>query len=405
MRFKYKATTKDGKARKGTIEASSYKAALYVLEKYGLFVISLKEAGKETVLNKNISFRRISEKDITFFTRQLAVMLRSGISPVEALRAQISQTNNPDFRQKILTIAEKIEGGSSLSQAFSFFPKVFNQFYISVIRSGEATGKVAESLSYLSKHLEQDYNFKRKIKGAMIYPVFVIFVFIGVIFLASFFIMPKLTDIFTSFGNNLPFVTRATITLSGFIRKGGWILLLAIIPIILFLPRFLKKSKKAKAFFDKAILKIPFINELEKKIYLTTFAENLSVLISAGLPITQALGIIEGIINNGVYKKIIAETAEKVAKGERISSVFSRYPDYVPSFVTQMVSTGEDTGRLDEILMDIVTFYRQEVERTTDNLTNILEPLLILVLGIGVAVLAVSVFIPLFNVGMGGMSF
>jgi len=405
MRFKYKAITKEGKERKGIIEASSYKTALHILEKYGLFVVSLKEAEKETVLTKNISLKKISDKDITFFTRQLAVMLKSGISPVEALKAQIAQTSNAEFRQKVLTIAEKIEGGSSLSQAFAFFPKVFNRFYTSVIRSGEATGKVAESLNYLAEHLEREYNFRRKIKGAMIYPAFVIVVFVGVIFLASFFIMPKLNQVFESFTGKLPAMTTTVMALSEFVRKGGWILLIFLLLSMFFAPRFIAKSKKAKKAFDNFLLRAPLIGPLQQKIYLTMLAENLSVLIASGLPITQALGIVEGIMENDIYKKIIGETKTKVAKGERISSVFSRYPKYIPPFVVQMVLTGEETGRIDETLKDVVNFYRQEAERTTDNLISLLEPLLILVLGIGVGILAVAVFIPLFKIGMGGMAF
>ncbi len=403
MRFKYKARTKEGKLRKGNIEASSQKSALYILEKYGLFILSLKEVEKESFLEKKILLRRISDKDVMIFTRQLSVMLKSAISPVETLRALVVQIENPEFRDKILTLAEKVDGGSSLSQAFSLFPGVFDQFFISVIRSGEATGKVADSLNYLANHLEREYNLRHKIRGAMIYPAFVILVFIAVIFLSAFFIIPKLTEILKSFGGELPLTTKAIMLFSEFIRKGGWILFLLIIILLFFLPRYLKKNESYKKVYDKILLKLPIIGAFNKKIYLTRFAENFSVLISAGLPITQALKIVKGIIGNFIYKEIIGETESKVSRGEKISSVLVQYPEQIPSFVLQMVSTGEETGRLDETLLDIVNFYRQEIERTTDNLTSILEPILILFLGIGIAVLAISVFIPLFKIGLGGM--
>ena len=403
MKFSYKARTKEGKIQRGTIETSSRKGALGILEKYGFHVTSLKEKGKERFLGKEISLaRRISQKDIVIFTRQFGVMLKSAIPPVETLRAQVAQTSNPDFREKILRMAESVETGSALSQAFSLYPKVFSPFYVSIIKSGEATGKVANSLNYLADHLEREYNLYQKIKGALIYPAFVIMVFVAAFFLVTFFIVPKLTEILTTFTGKLPLATRLLMSLSEFVRKGGWILILFILGGLFFLPQYLKRSRKTNEFYDKISLKIPILGDFYKKIYLTKFAENLSVLISAGLPITQALKITRDIIDNSIYKKIIKEAEERVARGERISSVLSEYPKQIPPFLCQMISTGEETGRIEETLMDVVNFYRQEIERTAANLTTILEPVLILVLGIGIAILAVSIFIPLFKIGMGG---
>jgi len=403
MKFNYKARTKGGKLQKGSIDASSREAALHTLEKYELFIISLNEAGKENIFSRNITLGRISPDDIAIFTRQLSVMLKAGISPVKALRAQVAQIENPDFREKIVKIAEKVEGGSSLSQVFSLFPKVFNQFFVTVIKSGEATGKVADSLNYLADHLERENALRKKIKGAMIYPAFVIAVFIGVIFLAAFFIIPKLTEVLKVFEGDLPWSTKAVMYFSDFIKGGGWIFLLLLVIVIFLLPRFVKKSEKYKKIYDKIILKLPIIGNFQKKVYLAQISENLSVLIASGLPITQALNIVEGIVNNTVYKEIVHEAGENVSKGEKISSVLASYPDKIPSFVFQMISTGEETGQLDKTLMDIVRFYRREIEQITDNLSTILEPVLILFLGIGVAILAVSVFIPLFKMGLGGM--
>lgn len=405
MRYKYEARTKEGKPRKGIIEASSRQTALYILEKYGLFATSLKEVGKKKLLEKQLSLKRTSPQEVVIFTRQLSVMLKSAIPPVEALRSQIAQTDNPDFREKILKMAEAVEGGNSLSQAFSPFPKLFDPFYVSVVRAGEATGKVADSLKYLADHLEKEYNLHQKVKSAMIYPAFVIGVFILVFFLATFFIIPRMTEILGTFGGDLPFATKAVIALSNFVKGGGWILILAIFLILAFLPKYLKKSPEARIIYDKISLKIPVFGSFNKKVNLTRFAQNLSVLLRAGLPITQALKIIQEIMSNSVYQKIIGEAKEKVAKGEKISSVFNLYPEEIPPFVLQMIATGEETGRLDEVLQEVVALYQQETDRLIDRLPNIIEPLLILALGIGVAILAVSVFVPLFKAGLGGMAF
>ncbi|PIP76089.1 hypothetical protein COW86_00075, partial [Candidatus Kuenenbacteria bacterium CG22_combo_CG10-13_8_21_14_all_39_9] len=264
-------------------------------------------------------------------------------------------------------------------------------------------GKLADSLNYLANHLEREYQLYRKLRSAMIYPVFIIVVFIGIFFLTIFFIIPRLIEVLKTFGGELPLITRIVIAVSDFIKKGGWFIIIGILAVLFLLPQYLKRSKSAREFYDKFLLKLPLIGELTKKIYLTRFAENLSVLLSTGLPITQALRITGDIIKNNVYKKILTETQERVSKGENISSVFASYPEEVSPFVLQMILTGEKTGRLDETLMEIVTFYREEIDRSTSNIFSLIEPLLILFLGIGVAILAVSIFIPLFKIGLGGL--
>ena len=402
MKFAYKARTKEGRIQRGVIEASSRKACLGILEKYGFYVTSLREAGKGGFLMGKISLRKTSAKDIVSFSRQFSVMLKSAIPPVEALRAQVAQTENPVFREKILKMAETVETGSTLSQAFSLHPNIFDPFFINIVKSGEATGKVADSLDYLANHLESEYNLSQKIKGALIYPAFVIVVFIAAFFLVTFFIVPRLTEVLESFGGNIPLSTRLLISLSDFVRKGGWAVILVVFGSLFLLPQYFKRSPKSKNFYDKISLRVPILGDFYKKIYLVRFCENLSVLIRAGLPITQALKITEGIIGSEVYKKIIIEAQERVARGEKISSVFSQYPQYITTFTTQMISTGEETGKLEQTLMNVVSFYRAEIERAADNLTSILEPLLIVILGIGIAVMAVSIFIPLFQMGMGG---
>ncbi|MDI6883133.1 MAG: type II secretion system F family protein [Patescibacteria group bacterium] len=404
MRFDYKARTKEGRIQTGTIEASSRKAALELLEKYGFYVTSLDYLPRKRILTKRFSFSRVTTKNIISFTRQFSVMLKSAISPVESLRALVLQTENPDFREKILKIGEVIEGGGTLSQAFSLYPKFFDPFFVNIVKAGEATGKVANSLDYLADHQEREYNLNRKIKGAMIYPAFVVAVFGLSFFLVSFYIVPRLTEILEGFGEKLPLITKIVIGLSNFIREGGWLIIFLLLAGLVLFFFQLKRFKKSKEFYNKIILKVPILGDFNKKIQLVRFSENLSVLIKAGLPITQALKIIEGIVGNIVYKKIIRECQERVSRGERISSVFSQYPEKIPPFVTQMVSAGEEAGRLEETLMNVVNFYRAEIERTTENLTSILEPILILILAGGVGVLAVSIFIPLFKIGMAGLA-
>ena len=403
MKFFYKARNQAGQEQKGEIEASSKKAALDILEKHGLYVISLQASGGFRLkLAFNLT-TGISSKDLVMFTRQFSIMLKSAIPPLEALRALISQTTNQAFKQKLIKMAEALETGSSLSRALSLESKIFNPFYVNMVKSGEATGKMADALDYLAEHLERDYNLKGKIRGAMIYPAFVISAFMGAFFLATFFIIPRLTQILTSFQGKLPLSTKLIMGMAAFVRGGGWVLVLVFFLLLFVAPFVLKHFPATKKVYDKYILKMPIMGSFKKKVYLTQFSENLSVLVAAGLPITQALKITKDIIGNTTYQFILERAEDRVSRGEKISSVLGGFPEQFPAFVTQMVSTGEETGRIEDTLINVVKFYQEDLSRTAENLTAILEPILILCLGVGIGVLAVGLFLPLFKIGMGGV--
>ncbi|MDD5750155.1 MAG: type II secretion system F family protein [Candidatus Pacebacteria bacterium] len=402
MKFIYKARNKDGQEQKGEIEASSKKSALELLESHGFYVISLQASGGRLNMSLNIT-SGVSSKDLVLFTRQFSIMLRSAIPPLEALRAQILQTAKEPFKRKLIRMAEAVETGSSLSRALSLESRIFNPFYISMVKSGEATGKVADSLNYLAEHLEREYNLKHKIQGAMIYPAFIVVAFVGAFFLVTFFIVPRLGQLLSSFEGKLPWTTGLLLSLSDFVRKGGWILVVVILGFLFILPWLLQKTPKTKKMYDQLILKVPILGNFKKKTYLAQFSENLSVLIAAGLPITQAIKITKDIIGNTLYQSILERAEERVSRGEKISAVLSGFPRQFPAFVVQMVYTGEETGRLDDTLMNVVKFYQEEISRIADNLTSILEPVLIVCMGIGIAILAVSLFVPLFQMGLGGV--
>ncbi len=407
MKFLYQSRTKEGEEKKGIIEADSKKTALETLEKYGFFVTSLKEEEKKR-LKKNINIKipflkDVPQKEIVAFTRQLSVMLKSSIPPLQAIRAQAEQIKNEKFKEILWRMVQGIEMGTPLSQSFALSPQVFNPFFVSMVKSGEATGKVSDSLLYLADHLEEEYNFNQKVFGAMIYPAFILFALLAAFLLAIFFIIPKMKLIFETFSGKLPWATKLVLGLADFIMGGGWVAVVFFMVVGAVLPLILKKNKEVKMIYDKVILRVPILGNFFAKVYLVRFTENLSVLISAGLPINQALNITHDIVGNTVYQKIIKEISDRVAKGEKISTVALEYPGNIPSFVAQMISTGEETGKLDETLMDAVRFYRQEIGRTADNLTTIIEPVMIMGVGVAIAIFAVAIFIPLFRIGMGGM--
>ena len=398
MRFNYQARTPTGEVQSGTVEASSKEAAVSLLQRHGLYITFLEEVAAPPVYAKRIKiFERIAAKDIVMFSRQLAIMFKTKVPLVEALETLAAQTKNPDLKEKIFKLAEEVEAGTSLSKAFSLYPKIFSPFFIAMVRAGEASGKLSEALSYLAEHLEREYHLSSKLKGAMIYPAMVLLVAIIVLALMMFYIIPQLTEVLLASGGELPAITKIVISLSAFLRKWGLLLILVLLILVIFAIRY-SRSQEGKKFFDQISLRFPITSELVRMICLSRFAENLSTLISGGLPIARALEISGDIVGNTVYKEIIFQTRDGVRKGEPISSTLARFPEIFPPVFTQMTAVGEKTGTLDKTLLEIVSFYQKETDRTIDNLLSILEPVLIIFLGLVVGGLMASVLLPLYRV-------
>lgn len=400
MKFNYQARNKDGQIQTGIVEAVSKKAALNLLQKYGLYITFLEKVAPPFYSKKIKIFERISRKDIVIFSRELSIMFKSNISLVESLQTLSSQVKNPDFRDKILKISEDVEGGVTFSKSLARYPKLFNPFYVSMIKSGEVAGKLSEVLDYLADHLEREYYLSGRIMGAMIYPSLVLFIVIVVLLAMIFFVIPQFSKILEETGQELPLITKVIIKLSDFIRKWLFVLIGIFIAIVFLIRKYIN-SEEGKRNFDKIFLRLPLIGPFLQKVYLSRFAENLSTLISGGLPIAQSLEISGEIIGNTAYKDIIIKARDEVRKGEKISSVLQRYPELFPPLFSQMVLIGEKTGSLDKTLLNVITFYQKEVERTIDNLVSILEPLLIVFLGGIVAVIMVSVLMPLYQITSG----
>lgn len=397
MKFEYQARTKDGRVQSGTINASNRGAAANLLQKYNLYVTSLKEIKTKGLSLKKIKFfKKISKKELAIFSRQLAVMLDSRVPVVQSLLSLASQIAKPDFKEKIIKISELVEEGSSLSGAFAYYPEIFDVFYISLLKSGEASGKISESLYYLSDHLEREYDITSQVKAAMIYPIVILFTLLVVMIVILVGVIPGFTQLLDEVGADIPLLTRMMMGFYEFLKNFGWVLLIAFIALIAFIVYYLR-TKEGKKIYDRTSLTLPLLGGFFQKVFLIRFSENLSVLLAAGIPITKALRITANIIGNFIYRKIFFEAEKKVSQGEKISSTLVKYPEVIPAFVIQMIKVGEDTGKLDKTLMEVVNFYQKEVKRGIDTFISLLEPLLILFLGAVVALLAVSVFMPLYG--------
>ncbi len=399
MKFNYQARTQEGQIQTGVVEASSREAALTLLQKYGLYVTFF-EVSKVPFYAKRIEIsQRISRKDVVIFSRQLAIMFKSNVPVVEALQTLSNQTKNQNFKEKILKISEKVEGGTSLSVSLSSYPKIFSPFYTNMVKSGEVSGKLSEVLGYLADHLEREYNFYSKAITAMIYPVFVFFVFLIILTLMVVFVVPQLSQVLEATGEEVPQITKVAMGLSSFLKRWWWVFTLFFLGLGIFVFKF-SRNKEGKKIVDKFSLKLPLLGEFFKKIYLSRLAENLSTLISSGLPIVRALEITGKIIGNDVYETIILKTQEGVKRGEPMSSILLRYQEFFPPLFVQMTVVGERTGQLGVALMNIVNFYQRDVERTLDSFVSLLEPILIIGLGVIVAGLVMAFLLPIYRLGM-----
>ncbi len=397
MKFNYQARTKTGEIQTGVIEASSREVAISILQRYGLYVTFLEEIEEIPFYARRVKFfERISQKELVLFSRQLSIMFDSKITLVESLRTLANQTKNFDFREKIISISEAVEGGTTFSSALSRYPQIFSPFYIAMVRSGEASGKLSAVLDYLAEHLDSEYHLISRIKGAMIYPLLVLSLALIVLALMTFFVVPQLSCVFKESGQKLPFITQAAISFAYFLRKWGLILLLGLIALIIAAFRYYK-TKSGKEFFDKIFLKIPLIGPFFKLVYLSRFAENLSTLITSSIPIARSLEISGEIVGNAVYQEVIFQARDGVKKGEPISQILARSPEVFPPVFTQMTFVGEKTGTLDKTLMNLVSFYQKEIERIADNLLSVLEPLLVVFLGVVVGGLMFAFLIPIYQ--------
>jgi len=402
-RFQYTARTKEGKLESDIIEAPSLEAAISVLQNRQLIItdIASSEKTEPTTFTKltqlALSFlNRIKSQDIVLFTKQLAVLIQAKVPLVQSLRVMAKQTDNPIFSKIINIVANDVDAGMIFSKALAKHPQVFFNFYIQMVRSGEISGRLEETLTYLSSYINRQYILNSKAKGAMIYPAFIVAAFILVAVLMLIFVIPNLTSILVESGQKLPLVTRMLIGTADFTKNWGWIVFIILSAAGYFSWVSVKKSPEWRYAFDNLKLHLPVFGKLLKKIYLARFSETLSTLSSAGIAISQSLELTADVVGNSVYKRIILEANESVRKGANISSVFARYPQILP-MVTQMISIGEQTGKLDTILKQISDFFTDEVNRAFDNIVTLIEPILILVLGAGVGILVAAILLPIYN--------
>ncbi|MBI2627982.1 MAG: type II secretion system F family protein [Candidatus Niyogibacteria bacterium] len=401
MLFNYQARTPQGEIKSGNIDAASTEGALASLQRRNLIVISLESVEKSTPWYKRgiTLFERVKMRDVVIISRQLSTLFEAKVPVVESLKVLVSETASPVLKKRLAAILEDIESGTSISEALGKYPEIFSKFYVNMVKSGEESGKLNEVFSYLADYLERSYDLTVKARNAFIYPAFVLTVFTVVMILMLVMVIPRLSTILTETGQSLPFYTKIIIAFSNFLRNFGILLLVFLAIGVIFLWRYLQTGA-GKMAFSRFQLSIPIAGELYKKFYLARIADNLQTLLASGVPVVRALEITSDVVGNEVYAEILKETISMVKSGSPISEAFSRYEE-VPLLISQSVKIGEETGKLDFILSTMARFYRREVDNAVDNIVSLIEPVMIVLLGLGVGVLVAAILVPIYNISTG----
>ncbi len=393
--FQYRARNSRGEIVQGSVDAPSENVASSILVDRGLIILSLIEKEKSS-LNIDLPFlNRIKNKDVVVFSRQLAVMASASVPIVQALKILVNQTHNPRLKVIISEVADEVDGGAKLSQALGRYRKVFSDFYVAMIRSGETSGKLDEVLNYLADQQEKDYDLTSKIKGAMIYPIFILsgLTVVGIVMMV--FVVPKLTGIISESGAELPLATRILILVSDFM-KNYWYILIGLVGGGFFTLFKLTRSGPGKVLYDRMKLKVPIFGKLWQRIYLVRLTRSLSTLIVGGVPLTAALEVVADVVGNDLYSSLIKQTIKEVEDGNSVATLFLKSKE-VPPMVSQMMSVGEQTGRLEQILAKITDFYAREIENLVANMVSLIEPLIMVLMGVGVGLMVAAIILPMYQ--------
>ncbi len=401
MKFNYQARTAQGVVQTGTVEAPSRDVAVETLHRHGLVILEITEEKPGFALSLGGElpfFNRVKNQAIVVFSRQLAVLFDAQVPLVQALRTLADQTS-PALKKIVVEIAADVDSGTFFSQSLEKFPKVFSFFYVSVVRAGEASGRLQEVLNYLADHEERSYDLNKKVKGALTYPIFIVSSLVIVGAVMMIFVVPQLTSVLEESGQELPFLTKIIISLSDFMRSYWW-LGFVLVGGLAAGGWYTLQTQTGRDYWDKIKLQLPIFGSIFKKIYLARFSENLGTLIKGGIPIIQSLTITADVVGNVVYKDIILKSREEVRRGNTINSVFAA-EKAVPPMVSQMIMIGEQTGKLDVLLAKMATFFQKDVDNIMENLTSLIQPILILILGAAAGVLVAAILLPIYNLSSG----
>lgn len=392
--FIYKTKDPAGLSHEGEIESTNERNAASLLRKKGLIIISVKSKGQSKFNFLSNLLNKVSFNDLVTMTRQLATMVSAGLVLSEAMDILEEQQENKTFKQVLNDVSRDIKGGLTLSSAMARH-KIFPILYTNLIKAGETSGKLDVVLLKMADSLEKDREFRARIKGAMIYPAVVITMMILVIIIMMVFVIPKLTSLYRDSTLDLPLPTKILIGLSDFFVKYWWVVIVAIVGAVIG-GRKVIHTPEGRLRYDKLLLKTPLIGKIITNVTLTNFNRTFSLLISSGIPLLESINIVQDLTENTVFKNALSSSYAGVERGLTFSAQLSSVPVF-PRIVGQMVRVGEETGKLDEIFIKLADYFESESDHLVKNLTVAIEPIILVVLGIGVAFLVISIILPIYK--------
>lgn len=397
MKFKYKARNKDGELQVGFVEGPNRNIAVSTLQNHGLFILSVESAEDKKWYDRFLGyFNQVKPKDMMIFSRQFATMLGAKVSLNDALKTIQAQTSNLALKEIVTEVSRDVDGGLALSQAMERHPEAFSAFYVNMIRSAEVTGRVEEATGFLADHIEKQTALISRVKGALIYPVVMVVLFLIVGGIIATVVLPQIGPIFSEAGVEIPFFTSILIAAGNFLQSWWWVVVFGILFIAFVIYDYFKTAE-GRVVIDELVLRIPGFSTLLKQMHVARFAESLSVLLRGAIPIAQAVEITAQTIGSPAYADMLEEAADDIRGGELLSHSLAKHQEYFPPFVSQMTAVGEKTGRLEELLGRISDFYTREVDTLVNNLVELVQPVLMVVIGVMVGGLFASILVPIYN--------
>lgn len=396
--FAYSALDVQGVERTGTIDAVNIDLAIGALQRRGLVIskINPAEAPKSVFDIKIGIFDRVTNADIVMTSRQITTLFQAQVSTLRAFRLLATEARTPKLAQRLTSIGDDIQSGSSIANALSKHPDLFSNFYVNMVRAGEESGKLDETFTYLADHLDRNYELMSKAKNALIYPAFIMLTFVVVMVLMLTIVIPHLAVMLDQVGQEIPIYTRIVIGLSNFLTHYIILVLVMVVAGGFFLYRF-GTTERGQILYSRARLEMPAVGAIYQKLFLSRVADNLSTMLRSGIQILRGLEITASVVEDPIYQRVLTEAANDVKAGLPLSEAFRKHPEF-PGIVVAMIKIGEETGNMGSILETMAKFYRREVDNAVDTLVSLIEPIMIVSLAVGVAFLLASVLLPIYNV-------
>ncbi len=395
--FTYTALDAEGNERQGSIDAVNMDIAIAALQRRGLVISGIDPAEGSSLFSKRISFfDRVTNADVVMLSRQITTLFEAQVSALRAFRLLAAEARTPALGEKLTAIGNDLQSGSSISAALARHPEVFSSFYVNMVRAGEESGKLDETFAFLAEYLDRNFELTQKARNALVYPAFIMLTFVVVMVLMMTLVIPQLSGMLAEVGQDIPLYTKIVIGMSEFLTRYIFLFLILIVAGGIFLYRF-SGTARGRELLSRARLEIPAVGNIYRKIFLSRIADNLSTMLRSGIQVLRGLEITGLVVGDAVYEKVLADAAVDVKGGMPLSEALRKHPE-IPGIVVAMIKIGEETGNMGKILETMARFYRREVNNAVDTLVGLIEPLMIVVLALGVAILLASVLLPIYNI-------